>query len=139
MVTVQVVIDCADPGGLARFWAEVLGYRFEPPPPGFASWEEWAEAEGIPPERWNDSAVLVGDGPRIFFQRVPTPKPEKNRLHLDVKRHRRGDPIERRRAEVDAFADRLVGLGGARVAGHEEDGLYWVVMRDPEGNEFCVS
>jgi hypothetical protein len=120
--------------------AEVLEYRFEPPPPGFASWEEWAVAAGLPEERWNDSAVLVGDGPRILFQRVPTPKPEKNRLHLDVKRRRRGDRLaldEWRRAAED-LAARLVA-GGTRVAGHSEDGLYRVVMRDPESNEFCVN
>ncbi len=71
---IQVVFDCADPGRLAHFWAAALGYRHQPRPDGFDSWERWAERRGIPPERWNDTAALVdpdGIGPRLFFQRVP--------------------------------------------------------------------
>lgn len=45
----QIVIDCADPCGLAGFWAEALDYVVEPPPPGFDSWEQFAERIGIPP------------------------------------------------------------------------------------------
>ena len=53
---VQITFDCADPAGLARFWAEALGYRLQDPPGGFESWEHALEAMGVPPEgratRW---------------------------------------------------------------------------------------
>lgn len=70
----QVSFDAADPAKLADFWAEALGYVVQPPPPGFDTWEAFAEANNIPAERWNDySAIVDPDGtrPRFFFQRVP--------------------------------------------------------------------
>lgn len=84
--TVQITFDCADPGRLAAFWAEVLGYQVQEPPPGFATWDEALEAFGVPPERRNDASAVVdpdGTGPRIFFQRVPEAKVVKNRVHLE--------------------------------------------------------
>src|SRR5919198_2427969 len=83
----QVVIDCADPDGLARFWAEALGYRLQPPPEGFGSWEELLRAREVPEDQWNSASAVVdpeGRGPRIYFQRVPEPKAVKNRVHLDL-------------------------------------------------------
>jgi hypothetical protein len=56
---IQVVFDCADPDGLARFWAEALGYKLQDPPPGYASWEDWARERGIPEERLNDASAIV--------------------------------------------------------------------------------
>ena len=65
---VQITFDCADPAGLAAFWAEALGYRLQDPPEGFASWEQALEAMGIPPERRNDASAVTdpeGRGPRL--------------------------------------------------------------------------
>ena len=58
---VQVTFDCADPGALAGFWCEVLGYQVQPPPPGFESWDKALAARGVPPEERNSrSAALPG-------------------------------------------------------------------------------
>jgi hypothetical protein len=84
---IQVVFDANDPERLAGFWASALGYVAQPPPEGFASWDDWARDAGIPEENWNDARALVdpdGAGPRLFFQRVPEAKTAKNRVHLDV-------------------------------------------------------
>ncbi len=140
---VQVTFDCGDPGGLAQFWAEVLGYRLEPPPPGFASWDQALEAWGVPAESRNDRSAVVdpsGAGPRLFFQRVPEGKTAKNRVHLDV-RAASGLEAAARMAALDAEAVRLVALGATRVRRLEpgqELGAGHVVMQDPEGNEFCL-
>ena len=139
---VQVVIDCADPATLARFWAAALGYVEQAPPAGFTSWQDWLRDQGIPPERWNDANAVVdpdGRGPRIYFQRVPESKSVKNRVHLDL--NVSGEPgtsAEVRRQRVDAEVARLAGLGAARVRAVDERGEYFVNMLDPEGNEFCV-
>jgi hypothetical protein len=85
---VQITFDCADPAGLAAFWAEALGYQVQPPPGGFDSWGAALEASGVPRDQWNSrSAILPIEGPhpRVFFQRVPEGKTVKNRLHLDVR------------------------------------------------------
>jgi hypothetical protein len=84
---IQVVFDCADPNGLATFWAAALGYRLQDPPEGFASWQDWLRDQGIPEDRWNDASAIVdpdGGRPRIYFQRVPEAKTVKNRVHLDL-------------------------------------------------------
>ena len=71
--SIQIVFDATDPALLADFWALALGYTVQPPPDGFASWDEWAASMGIPEENWNDAARSWT--PRalalIFFQRVP--------------------------------------------------------------------
>jgi hypothetical protein len=139
---VQVTFDCADPGALAGFWAEVLGYAYDPPPPGFTSWDEALDAWGVPPERRNDRSAVSdpdGRGPRLFFQKVPEGKTAKNRVHLDV----RAAPGARGEARLAALEDectRLVALGAERVERHEPDATSGghIVMRDPEGNEFCL-
>lgn len=139
---VQIVIDCADPARLAGFWSTALGYGVQPPPPGFDSWEAFLTEMGVPESEWNSASAVVdpeGKGPRIFFQRVPEPKTVKNRVHLDLNvGGEHGTPIEERKERVDAEAARLVGVGATVVAPMEQRGEYWVVLRDPEGNEFCV-
>jgi hypothetical protein len=139
---VQVVFDCADPSGLARFWAAALDYELQPPPPGFDSWEAWLRNAGVPESEWNSASAIVdpdGTGPRIFFQRVPEAKTVKNRVHLDVNAGgSRGTPEEERRANVAAAVERLEGEGATVLREVEERGEHWVVMTDPEGNEFCV-
>lgn len=138
----QVTIDCADPHRLATFWAEVLGYKIQDPPPGFASWQEFLTTQGVPESEWNSASAIVptdGDGTRIFFQRVPEPKSVKNRLHLDVNvGGGPAVPLADRRARVDVDVERIVGIGATRVGPMEQHDEYWVVMRDPEGNEFCL-
>ena len=140
---VQITFDCANPAGLAAFWAEALGYHLQDPPEGFESWEEALEAMGVPPESRNDaSAVLDPDGsrPRLFFQRVPERKQVKNRVHLDV-RAAPGLEGDARMAALEAEAERLVSLGATRLQRYEPApplGAGHIVMADPEGNEFCL-
>lgn len=137
---IQVVFDSADPAGLAAFWALALGYVTQPPPPDYDSWEDWAREMGIPEERWNDASALVdpdGVGPRIFFQKVPEGKTAKNRVHLDVNVGAGLEPDQRRSA-VDAEAGRLRVAGATIVRQHEQRNEFWIVMQDPEGNEFCI-
>lgn len=99
-------------------------------------------AQGVPETMWNAWNALIdpdGRGPRLLFQRVPELKPGKNRLHLDV--YLSGDKdasAEQRRASIQAAAERLRGLGATIGPALEEHGVYWIVMQDPEGNEFCV-
>jgi hypothetical protein len=139
--TVQVVIDCADPASLADFWAQALGYIVQPPPQGHDSWESFLTALGVPADRWNDRSAVVdpdGVGPRVFFQRVPEEKATKNRVHMDIRVAGEGPP-ETARARIAAEVARLTGLGAAPVASYDEMGEHWVIMRDPEGNEFCIT
>ncbi|MER7419000.1 VOC family protein [Micromonospora peucetia] len=140
---IQITFDCADPAGLAAFWAEALGYRLQAPPGGYESWEQALEAMGVPPENRNDASGLVdpeGSRPRLFFQRVPEGKQAKNRVHLDV-RAAPGTEGEARMAALEATAERLVAHGATRLERHEPDpplGTGHIVMADPEGNEFCL-
>lgn len=141
--TIQLTFDCADPHGLAGFWNEALGYRYAAPPPGFDTWEAALDALGVPPERRNDASASVdpdGDGPRLFFQKVPEGKSAKNRVHLDV-RAAPGLEGEARMAALEAECERLVALGATRVRRHEPAppmSAGFIVMQDPEGNEFCL-
>jgi hypothetical protein len=140
--TVQVAIDCADPAGLSRFWAEALGYVLQPPPEGHDSWESWLAAMGVPESEWNSASAVVdpdGNGPRLYFQRVPEAKAGKNRLHLDLRVSDWTGPVEERRRAIEPEADRLVALGATVVGPVAERGEWWLVMRDPEGNEFCLT
>ena len=140
--SIQVTFDCADPDRLATFWATALGYKKQDPPEGYATGPEFLAAQGIPQEQWNSASAVVdpdGTGPRIFFQRVPEPKATKNRVHLDVNAGGgRGTPPDERRKRVHAEVERLVRAGATRLEAFEQHGEYWVVMRDPEGNEFCL-
>ncbi|QGQ19220.1 VOC family protein [Cellulomonas sp. JZ18] len=139
----QLTFDALDPQALGTFWTHVLGYVEEPPPEGFDDWESALRAWGMPEERWNDGYAIVdpaGEGPRIFLQRVPEGKTAKNRMHLDVGLPgggpRGADPD---RAGVRARAAELAELGGRVVGEFDEPGSgFWVVMQDPEGNEFCL-
>ena len=147
----QLVIDCRDPELLARFWAEALGYVLEPPPEGFATWDDWRRSIGLPDSELgigSDSIVDPrGDGPRIWFRMEPEAKVVKNRLHRDI--HVSGGrsvverllPLAIRRERVDAEARRLTDLG-ATFTGALGDGSldhYAVGMKDPEGNEFDIN
>jgi len=145
----QIVFDTRDPDGLSRFWAEALHYKLQDPPSGFASWEAALKAWKVPEEEWNSTSAIVdpdGRGPRILFQQMDTPKPGKNRLHLDLNASGgMAVPRETRKAQVNKEVDRLLKLGATKQKVWDEPprskgepGEYWVVLQDPEGNEFCV-
>jgi hypothetical protein len=145
-INFQLVIDCADPERLAHFWAAALRYEFEPPPAGFATWDEYWRDVGVPEEELGVGADRIidpgGAGPRIWFQVVPEPKTVKNRLHLDIcASGGRTVPMATRKQRVDAEGRRLTGLGATMVRVLEQEGLdhYAVAMADPEGNEFDIN
>ncbi len=141
-VSFQVTFDCADPDRLARFWAEALDYKLQDPPPGFASWPEFLKAQNVPEDKWDSASALVdpaGKGPRLFFQKVPEGKTAKNRVHLDVNMGGgREVPEVERRQRIHQAVERLTGAGAVRLGEGAEMGSYWIVMQDPEGNEFCL-
>ena len=112
---IQVVIDCADPARVAAFWATALGYIVQPPPDGFGSWEEFLTSVDFPKDRFDSRSAVVdpaGEGPRIFFQKVPEPKTVKNRVHIDVNASDGATDDEDARGRVDAKVDELVAHGG---------------------------
>lgn len=141
-IQIQVTFDAADPGSLAEFWIAVLGYTLQPPPGEHESWDSWLAQMGIPEEKWNDASAIVdpdGNGPRVFFQRVPEGKTAKNRVHLDVNAGGGADVEYADRIDaVDRHVDMLIDLGGTKIEAVSQRGEYWVIMKDPEGNEFCV-
>ena len=147
-VNFQLVIDCADPDRLARFWAAALRYEFQPPPAGFATWDDYWRDVGVPEEELGIGEDRIidpgGGGPRIVFMVVPESKTIKNRLHLDISvSGGRKVPMATRKERIHAEARRLTELGATmvRVVPHEDEGLdhYGVAMKDPEGNEFDIN
>lgn len=137
---VQVTFDCAHPERVARFWCEVLGYVVPPPPEGFATWDDYNRS--LPPVdqgSWFACVDPSGVGPRLYFQRVPEGKVAKNRVHLDV-RAGTGLVGEERLATLQAECARLVALGAVcvQVLLADEENESCIVMRDIEGNEFCL-
>lgn len=139
---IQVTFDAADPAKLAAFWKLALDYDYEPPPPGYASWEDLARERGLPVEQFGDQASLIdpgGEGPRIYFQRVPEAKTAKNRVHLDVRVAGREVRGEERQQLVEGHVARLTAAGATEAWRKSDPRGRCVVMRDPEGNEFCVT
>ena len=145
-VSYQLVIDCASPEPLARFWAEALHYVIASPPAGFDSWDDFYRSIGVSEDELGIGADRIedpkGEGPDIWFQVVPEQKSIKNRLHIDL--HASGGrdlPLETRRERVEAEAARLVALGATRKQAIVEEGLdhYTVALSDPEGNEFDIN
>lgn len=138
---VQVTFDCSDPATLAGFWTQVLGYEIDAPPPGFDTWEAALEAWGVPVEERDSRSAAsdpAGNGPRLFFQKVPEGKVVKNRVHLDV-RAAPGLRGDERMAALEEECARLVALGATRVRRFEPGfDVGHIVMQDPEGNEFCL-
>ncbi|MFT3886753.1 MAG: VOC family protein [Arachnia sp.] len=136
----SLTLDAADPLALGEFWALALGYVREPPPAPHTTWEETLVAWGLPEDRWNDANAVIdpdGVGPRIFIQKVPEPKTAKNRVHIDVRVSASHDNKDL--AALQAKADELVRAGATLVRVVDEPFTgQWIVMLDPEGNEFCI-
>ena len=136
-----VTVDAADPNKLAQFWGFALGYVLQPPPEGFETWEAFADALDLSAEeRERYSAVIdpQGVGPRILFQKVLEKKVVKNRWHLDIDVIDRSLPEDQHDRNREARISALIKRGATEVARFDEPVGKWVVMTDPEGNEFCV-
>ncbi|MFE2751040.1 VOC family protein [Actinosynnema sp. NPDC059335] len=109
----HITIDCRDAYELARFWSGVTGRPLSD-----------EDAPGDP-----EVLIPLPEGPGLLFIQVPEPKTIKNRVHLDLQ------PDTTRDAEVE----RLLALGASLESDmRRPDGTGWVVLTDPEGNEFCV-
>jgi hypothetical protein len=144
---IQIVIDCADPDRLARFWASAMNYQLEEPPDGHATWADYWRARGLPEEEveaeigYDRIIDGDGDGPRFWFQQVPETKSIKNRLHLDLNvSGGRPKPFAERKAIIEAESARLQAQGATVVLAHDNPSYDHVAitMQDPEGNEFCL-
>jgi hypothetical protein len=115
----ELAIDCSDPHALARFWCSVLDYEVQ---------EEDEEVVTIgAPTLGKEHPGPVP--PTLTFARVPEGKSGKNRLHLDV------NPSDR---DQDEEVRRLLELGAQHADVGQTGDESWVVLADPEGNEFCV-
>lgn len=108
----ELCVDCADPLRLAEFWCAVLGW-------------EIVEQDDDGVEIGNPS----GGHPTIAFFKVPEGKVVKNRLHIDV------NPVDR---DQDEEVERVLALGATRADVGQGPDVSWVVLQDPEGNEFCI-
>lgn len=113
VVLSEIAVDCRNPVLLARFWCEALNYQI------------CEESAGL---------VTIGHGgadeiPVICFAQVPEAKSVKNRIHLDLK------PSG---AEQSTEVERLIALGASYIDVGQDEADEWVVLADPEGNEFCV-
>lgn len=131
----QITFDCLDPARVGTFWAAALGY----PVPDVEEWHNFLRSQGRPEEDLNATFAIedpAGVRPRMFFQRVPETKSVKNRVHLDLAAPATGSPD--RAEQIDAFAQQLTTLGAHRLRTVKRDDGYFVIMADPEGNEFCI-
>lgn len=145
MVFWQLTIDANDPARLARFWAQALGYQTAPPAQPETTWQQHYRARLGGDAGFADRIFdPVGLRPPLWFQQVPESKAGKNRLHVDLYPTGRDGalPVERRVELVEAKVAELTGLGASVHRRFRDDDptdpFYYVVMRDPEGNEFCV-
>jgi len=110
--TIGLVLDCTNPEGLSTFWSAALGYTIV----GKAgSYVMLVDPDGVKP--------------KLLLQAVPEPKAAKNRMHLDIDT-----------SNVEGEVERLEALGAKclEAEARSEHGTNWVIMADPEGNEFCV-
>ena len=113
----HTTFDCRDAYALSEFWKRVLGY---------------GDVPGDPNEPGHEECMIVGgaDDPTLLFVEVPEGKQVKNRVHLDL------EPTDRAR---DAEIERVIALGASPLHDlRKEDGSGWLVLTDPEGNEFCI-
>jgi len=139
---VQIVLDCSDAVAQALWWSTTLEWQFEWLEPELF---EQLKADGFCTDAdvtavddrltWRDGAAINSGGDRnstqrIYFQAVPEPKTVKNRMHVDVQV---GPDL------VESTVRSLLDRGATRIGGGSQGPHEWVVMADPEGNEFCVS
>ncbi|MET9425359.1 MULTISPECIES: VOC family protein [unclassified Streptomyces] len=118
----ELAIDCGDPDGLARFWCSVLDYEVQD--------EDDDGTVTIGPPASPEGKSQLGPVPPVLtFARVPEGKTVKNRLHIDV------NPTDR---EQDEEVRRLLDLGARHADVGQTGDESWVILADPEGNEFCV-
>jgi hypothetical protein len=113
----HTTFDCRNAFALSEFWKQVLGY---------------GDVPGDPNEPGHEECMIVGPGdePPLLFIEVPEGKQVKNRVHLDL------EPTDRPR---DAEIDRVIALGATPLDDFRNDnGSGWLVLADPEGNEFCI-
>ncbi|HEY2079066.1 MAG TPA: VOC family protein [Streptosporangiaceae bacterium] len=111
----NITFDCADAMAQALFWAAVTGWT--------------AEERDATPGHVEYAVVPTGEStPRLYFTTVPEPRTAKNRIHLDLI-----PPGDYPEAELA----RLLGLG-ATVTDSQPPGVGWLILADPEGNEFCL-
>ena len=113
IVVEAITFDCADPRRLAEFWAAVTGFQVQ------SESKSAGNKAGIKSD--------IPEFPRLLFIRVPEGKTVKNRIHLDLQAD-----------DMEAEVARLAELGASVVEGHKRPDHTWTVLRDPEGNEFCV-
>jgi len=121
----SVVVDCHDIKAQSRWWAEALGWQ--------VAFEDDDEVAVVPPHALDQSRDIpvLEQGPGLVFLTVPEGKAVKNRLHIDLAPTADGDQ--------EAEVRRLEALGARRAdVGQDPQTATWVVMADPEGNEFCV-
>ena len=111
----ELAIDCHDHDMLGRFWAQVLGYKV-------------SERSDGPEHHYVELTGPKGAGPTLLLIRTPDVKETKNRLHIDV------NATDRNQADE---VERILALGATRTDIGQGD-VPWVVLADPEGNEFCV-
>jgi catechol 2,3-dioxygenase-like lactoylglutathione lyase family enzyme len=113
----HTTLDCRDAFATSTFWKQVLGYEDVP---------------GDPNEPGDEECMIVGSPgePTLLFVEVPEGKTVKNRVHLDL------EPTDRRREDE---IERVIALGAVSLHDlRKADGSGWLVLVDPEGNEFCI-
>ena len=109
----HICLDCRDAYALAEFWSEALGQPMDP-----------EDAPGAP-----EAGFDLPAGHDFLFVQVPEPKAVKNRMHLCL----------RSKGPLDGEVARLLGVGATVFDDRRQiDGAGWVVLTDPEGNEFCL-
>jgi catechol 2,3-dioxygenase-like lactoylglutathione lyase family enzyme len=115
-----ITFDCTDPYLLAKFWSRVTGFHEDP-------------EDGNYPDDPAGLLLAPDRSASLLFVRVPERKQVKNHVHLDLA------PIDPARGSREAELERIMGLGATLVGDHRRpDGGGWVVLADPEGNEFCI-
>lgn len=124
----EIVVDCADPRAQATFWCQVLGYVVYDPEDSGEIVEIGPSPEPAGEDRVADLRAAPAV-PTITFVRVPEKKSVKNRLHLDL------SPVD---TDQVAEVQRILDAGARRVDIGQGGERSWVVLADPEGNEFCV-
>jgi hypothetical protein len=115
----HTTVDCANAYELSEWWKQVLGY---------------VDLDDDPNEPGHEECMIVSPhtGHRLLFIEVPDEKRVKNRIHFDIQPHT---------GSRDQEVDRVVALGATEIddqRNHYGPGIGWVVLQDPEGNEFCI-